>query len=48
MLTAGATVAWMLSMVLRAVKPDLAFGPAADGLMTTIVAFYFNDKGKQK
>jgi hypothetical protein len=45
--TALASVAWMLSMILRAAKPDLPFGPAADGLMTTMAGYWFTDKGKK-
>ncbi len=45
--TALASVAWMLSMILRAKNPELPFGPAADGLATTMAGYYFVDKGKK-
>ena len=35
-----AAVAWVGSFGLRAIKPDLAIGPAADTLMATVVAYY--------
>ena len=45
--TALVSAAWMLSMILRAKNPELPFGPAADGLMTTMSGYYFVDKGKK-
>ncbi len=45
--TALVSAAWVVSMILRAAKPDLPFGPAADGLATTMAGYYFVDKGKK-
>jgi hypothetical protein len=40
-LVAGAaSVLWVGSFGLRAIKPDLAIGPAADTLMATVVAWW--------
>jgi len=35
-----AAVAWVGSFGLRAIKPDMAIGPAADTLMATVVAWF--------
>ena len=35
-----AAVAWVGSFGLRAIKPDMAIGPAADTLMATVVAYW--------
>lgn len=40
MITAVAAVGWLASFVLRAVNPAFALGPAADALMTTVVAYW--------
>jgi len=47
-LTAGATVVWALTYVIRAIRPEVPIGGAADSIMTTIVAWYFSDKTKGK
>jgi len=39
-ITGVAGVLWLGSFGLRAIKPDLAIGPAADTLMGTCVAWY--------
>ena len=39
-ITGAAGVLWLGSFGLRAIKPDLAIGPAADTLLATCVAWY--------
>ena len=44
-LVAGAaSVLWVGSFGLRAIKPDLAIGPAADTLMATVVAWWIKTR----
>ena len=44
-LVAGAaSVLWVGSFGLRAIKPDLAIGPAADTLMATVVAWWVKSR----